>query len=327
MVVGQYNKKIMKFIRKNNLLKNFVLVNGTARCGKSLVCPIIASFENVEIERMEGIFDYISVSHHLGSIETSCAISMLRTVADEFLYSSYLSRDTNFRWSDHSSVFNSPNKYKYFRRLFGKEGKDVIDNILEDSPIYQNQGHDQMQFVSLLLRAWPSSFKMIEIIRNPIDLVDAWWRRGWGTRFCIDPSGYTPCIDFNGTPVPFYAFGWEQEYLDASPMDRIIKMIYSLNFNNRVSYKALSKDEKKQILVIRFEDFVINTSDYIDKLACFLGTKTTKNTKKTIKKQGCPRTQGQDKIIRRLKNIEMEASEPYLLLLEEMIKDYKVDWV
>ena len=107
-----------EFYRPKNLLSNFVLVNGTARCGKSLISPIIASFENVEIERMEGIFDFISVSYYFGKIDRNCAISMLRTVADEFVYASYLSRNTNFRWSDHSSVFKSPNRIKYIKRLF-----------------------------------------------------------------------------------------------------------------------------------------------------------------------------------------------------------------
>ena len=74
---------MIEFYRPKNLLSNFVLVNGTARCGKSMISPIIASFENVEIERMEGIFDFISVSYYFGKIERNCAISMLRTLADE----------------------------------------------------------------------------------------------------------------------------------------------------------------------------------------------------------------------------------------------------
>ncbi len=318
---------MIEFYRPKNLLSNFVLVNGTARCGKSLISPIIASFENVEIERMEGIFDFISVSYYFGKIERNCAINMLRTLADEFVYASYLSRDTNFRWSDHSSVFKSPNRMKYFRRLFDKEGKETVERILQENPIYQNQGHDQMRFVDLLLDAWPQTFRMIEIIRDPVDLIDAWRRRDWGTRYCTDPMVLTPCIKFNEQAVPFYANGWAKEYLEISPMDRIIKMLHGLQIANRAAYEALTDSNKKQIQVIRFEDFVVDTYNYIEQLASFLQTKTTKTTKAAIHKQGCPRTQKTDKRQMKLEIINKEATAPYLELMDEMIEDYKVDWV
>ena len=66
---------MIEFYKPESLLSNFLLVNGTSRCGKSLVSPIISSFENVEIERMESIFDFISVSHYFGKIERNCAIT------------------------------------------------------------------------------------------------------------------------------------------------------------------------------------------------------------------------------------------------------------
>ena len=318
---------MVEFYRPVNLLSNFVLVNGTARCGKSLISPIIASFENTEIERMEGFFDFISISHYFGEIERSCAVSMLRTVADEFVYAGYLSRNTNFRWSDHSSVFKSPNRIKYFKRLFAKEGKETVERILQEKPIYQNQGHDQMRFVDLLLDAWPETFRMIEVIRDPIDLIDAWRRRNWGTRFCTDPMALTPCIKFNNQAVPFYAYGWEEEYLEISPLDRVIKMLHGLQFTNRAAYEALKESDKKQIRVIRFEDFVVDTYNYTDQLAEFLQTKTTKATKSAIHKQGCPRHKLLDKKQKRSQILMEEASGPYIKLMDEMIEDYKIDWV
>ena len=307
-------------------LNNFVLVNGTARCGKSLVSPIIASFERVEIERVEGIFDFVSVSYHFGGMKKNCAINLLRTVADSYIYNSYLSRNVNFRWSDHSSVFKTPNKGRYLKRLFEKEGAETVERIIREKPIFQSQGHDQMQFVELLLEAWPGTFRMIEIVRNPIDQIDAWWRRGWGTRFCTDPMALTPCFKCKDQAVPHYAHGWGEEYLEMAPMDRIIKMLYKLQIENRKAYEVLSKDKKKQIMIIRFEDFVTSTYDYVDNIAKFLNTSTTKNTKSAIKAQGCPRYQDPAKKFRRFDLIKKEASQESLVLLNEMIEDYKIDW-
>jgi hypothetical protein len=316
----------MIFYRKENLLNNFVLVNGTARCGKSLISPIIASFERVEVERVEEIFDLISVSHHFKGMETDCAVNLLRTIADGFIYDSYLSRNSNFRWSDHSSIFKSPNKILYLKRLFKKEGPETVERIIQEQPIFQSQGHDQMQFVKLLLQSWPGTFRMIEIIRDPIDQIDAWRRRNWGVRYCTDPMARTPCIKFNKQAVPFYAHGWEQEYLEISPMDRMIKMLHSLQFGNRAAYELLNDGDKQKIRVIRFEDFVANTYEHVDQLAVFLNTVTTKTTNAAIHKQGCPRHQSQESKIKRYEIIRQEATAPYIKMVDEMIEDYKVDW-
>jgi hypothetical protein len=292
-----------------------------------LISPIIASFERVEIERIEGIFDQISVSYHFGGMEKSCAINLLRTVADDFTYNGYLSRNVNFRWSDHSSVFKSPNKGRYLKRLFDKEGAETVERIIRERPIFQSQGHDQMQFVKLLLEAWPETFRMIEIVRDPIDQIDAWIRRDWGTRYCTDPMALTPCFKCKDQAVPFYAYGWGEEYLEMPPIDRIIKMLYKLQFENRNAYESLSKAEKQQIMIIRFEDFVANTFEYVNNIAMFLDTSTTKNTKPAINAQGCPRYQDPTKKLRRFELIKKDASKQSLALVDEMIADYKNDWV
>jgi len=317
----------MEFYRPNNLISNVVLVNGTARCGKSLVSPIISTFDRVEIERIEGAFDFVSVSYYFDKINKDCAISLLRSFADEYGYEGYLSRNTNFRWSDHSSVFKSPNWKKYIRRLFEKEGEQTVVRIRDEQPIFQNLGHDQMRFVRLLLDAWPTTFRMIEIVRDPIDQIDAWSRRDWGRRFCVDPMALTPCIKFNDKAVPFYAHGWEQEYLEAAPMDRIIKMLYTLQLANREAYEKLNDKDKQQIKVIRFEDFVSDTYNYVEQLASFLKTTTTKSTKSAIHKQGCPRYQPPEKRTKRFETIKQEATSPYLELVNEMIEDYSSDWI
>ena len=90
--------------------------------------------------------------------------------------------------------------------------------------------------------------------------------------------------------------------------------------------EALTENEKKQILVIRFEDFILNTYDHVKKIADFLETEETKATKEAIKYQGCPRIQNMDKKIKKFENIKKEASTKYLHLLDEMIEDYKTDW-
>ena len=137
----------------------------------------------------------------------------------------------------------------------------------------------------------------------------------------------TPCFRIGDKAVPFYAHGWEEEYLDMAPMDRIIKMQHGLQFSNREVYEGLSEKDKSQIRVIRFESLVAHTYEYVEEIAEFLDTTTTKHTKSAVKKQGCPRHQPPEKRERRFENIKNEASKSSLQLVEEMIEDYKTDWV
>ena len=104
-------------------------------------------------------------------------------------------------------------------------------------------------------------------------------------------------------------------------------MLHGLQTANRAAYEALTDSNKKQIQVIRFEDFVVDTYNHVDLLAVFLQTKTTKTTKAAIHKQGCPRLQQTDKRQMLLETIKKEATAPYLELMDEMIEDYKTDWV
>jgi len=127
----------MDFYRKENLLDNFVLVDGIARCGKSLVSPILSSLERVEIERVEGIFDFVSVSHYFGGMSEECAINLLRSVADGFIYDSYLSRNANFRWSDPLVLLKGLNKFWFLNQCFQKKGLKKLKGLFEKNPFFK----------------------------------------------------------------------------------------------------------------------------------------------------------------------------------------------
>ena len=182
-----------------------------------------------------------------------------------------------------------------------------------------------MRFVGLLLDAWPGTFRLIEIIREPIDQIGAWRRRNWVTLY-TDPMAVTPCTKFNEQAVPFYAYGWSRNISRLSLKDRIIKMLHGLQIPNRTAYKVLVDSNKEQIRVIWFEDFLVDTHNYVDQLAGFLQTKTTKTTKAGIYKQGCPRLQPTNKRQIKFEIIKKEATAPYLDLVDQMIEDYKTDW-
>jgi hypothetical protein len=319
-------EKRISIYRPHTILRRLLLVDGVARCGKSLLCPILASLKDVEIERMEASYEYIAELYYMRKIEHDAAVTLIQQFSDEFIYNSFLSRNVNFRWQDHSSVFKNPNWMRYVRRLFAKEGPEIVKQINENNPILQTQSHDQMRYVNIYFDAYPSEFQMIEIIRNPIDQIDAWRRRGWGSRFGEDPYDLTLCFKVKDKAVPFCALGWGEEYLEMAPMDRIVRMLYGLQMRNRAGYEKLSDDRKSKVYVIRFEDFVSDPFLHIEKIAAFLTTRTTRYTKSAVKGQKCPRKLSLEERAKKYEQIKKECSSKSLKHVAKMVADYDMEW-
>jgi hypothetical protein len=327
MKISVSNKDEIPVFRKNKLLKRLLLVDGSARCGKTLLCPILASLADVEIERLEPIFEDISVLDYHGKIDHDAAISLIQQIADEFIYNSFLSRNTNFRWQDRSSVFKNPFWTRNIRRLFDKEGGKTLKKIQERNPIFQTLSHDQMAYVNFFFDVYPDGFRMIEIIRNPITLIDAWDRRQLTSRFGEDPLEFTTCVKVGNEVVPRNVVDWAKEYIEMTPIDRTIRMLHDLQMKNRKVYENLPPSRKKGVHVIRFEDLVTDTIERIEVMAHFLETTTTKITTKTIKKQNCPRILSVENQNRMFQDIKSKCSSKSSNLLDKMISDYENDWV
>jgi len=266
-----------------------VFVDGISRSGKSLMGSILASFDRVEIERREAIFEYIGGLYRIGKLERDAAVTLLKTEADTFLYYSMIARNTNFRFSDHSSVWKDRNKLRYFKRLFTKDDPLTLNRrIARERPIFQTMTHDQLANFSLHREAFGEDFRMIQMIRHPVDLITSWERLEWGTRFGKDPLALTLTISYDGEELPYYALGWEEEYLSASPLGRVIGMVRRLWDENMDTYRSLPPEHKGQVLVIPFEDFIQWPDTFIHPIGALLSS-WPRRTKTALSRQGLPR--------------------------------------
>ena len=266
-----------------------VLVDGIARSGKGLLGPVLSSFERVEIERLEEIFEYVAVLHRLGAMATDAAVALLRMEADRHLYNSLISRNTNFRPGDHSGVWQAPRPWRYLRRLLAAEGEAVRQRIRAERPVFQTMTHDQLANVGLFREAFGEDLRVVEMLRHPVDLLDSWARRGWGTRFGEDPYALTFCVECGGRDVPYYALGWEAAYLEMSPLGRIVRMVQGIWQANQRAYTGLPPDQQAQIAFVPLSRFVERPWPYVKRLAAFLGTEPTPATQAILARKRLPR--------------------------------------
>ena len=156
----------IEFVRNNIIAKEVVLIDGAPRSAKSLLGQIIGSFHRVEIERMEPFIESIPILFHYNKISQDAATVLLKREVDIKLYDSMISRNTNFRFADRTSIFKDTNTFKYLKRLFKNEGKDVLNRIHQKKPIFQLMTHDMLQKSDIFFNIYFCDFNKRSTSRN-----------------------------------------------------------------------------------------------------------------------------------------------------------------
>ena len=309
--------------REVRLAKTIVYVDGITRAGKSMMGPILASFHRVEIERLEYIIENIGTLYRMGKMTRDAAVALLRIEVDLHLYNGTIGRNTNFRFTDHSSVWRNPNRLRYFGRLAAKEGEAALERIRQEGPVFQNQTHDELAGFELSYEAFGEDLRIVEMVRHPVDLMDSWIRRGWGNRYGEDPLAFTFCIRHGDQDLPYYALGWEDVYLSATPQGRVVRMIGGLWDGNQRTYRSLSDAQKNQVFFVPFENFVQNPTPYLGPLAEFIGTKLTRHTPSALRRQRCPREYRVDIRDQKRRALGEQLSAEEREIVERLVEGYE----
>ena len=163
--------KKRKLIRKHELAQKVIIVDGFPGCGKTMLSPIMASLDRVEIANYAFDVEFICRAHALGGVSYDAAVALTRMFIDGRLYTNMMGRDVNFRYSDLSSVFKSPKKWAYFQRIFGPGDEAVPRLIKEKRPILNFNTHDLCQVAMPVFEALGERLVFINMVRHPLFMV------------------------------------------------------------------------------------------------------------------------------------------------------------
>lgn len=277
----------MRLLRDKHICEEIVFLDGLSGTGKTMLAPVLGSFKRVQLGRLEHIYEYLCILDDLGKIDPDAALHMIRLYADIAVYNSMISRETNFRFADLSGVFSNPNTLEYIKRLFYKDGNPVLDRIRVSNPILHIISHQALGVMNLAFRGFGDRLRVVEMVRHPLCLLEHWYT-------CIDRFG-TDCrefsiwLDYSGQALPWFAGGWEEKYVSSNPMDRVILLIHWFIQKAHKTLDGLGEAQRKQVLTIPFERFVLDPWPFIDAIGALLGTEPTAATKRTLKRQKCPR--------------------------------------
>lgn len=277
----------MKISRRTVLCPKFVFTPSVPGSGKSLIGAVLTGLERVEIQRLIPFFEYVCNIWYLKKIEDDAAESLIRLFADFFCYNIMTSRDVSFRPLDWTSALKDPNRVKYIERLFLPDGDDVFKRIDEERPLIQNTSHLLLSISDPVIKALGDRWFFVETFRHPIFLVHHWFH--YVDRYGTDSREFSVCFDHKGRDLPWFAFGWEDEYANASTMDRAILCVNFLQRRHFAAYDRIKAEHPNQITCYAFENFVVNPWPVIEELEKLLDTKRSEKMAQLLKEQKIPR--------------------------------------
>lgn len=274
-------------VRPVSLAERVVFVGGQPGCGKTMITPILSSFARVEIQKYHYMLEHLCDLCFLGKVQDDVAITVIRMLVDIDVYNLAMARETNFRFSDLSSVFKNPGTWRYLRRLFLPGDAEAVERIRHEHPILQLTIHNVLAISRPLFKALGERMRILEVVRHPLYMVEQWYR--YMDRYGTDVRDFAVCFDYQGHTLPFFACGWEERYVRSSTMDRVIYAIERLSEWGDQAFQNLSEGERAQVMVVSFERFVLDPWPSLKELERLLGTSMTPVTRRELKRQRVPR--------------------------------------
>ena len=284
-----------EILRKGHLAEKIVIVDGLAGCGKTLISPIVSAMDRVELLNYAFEVEFICRLFYLNKIQKDAAIAMVRMLTDHKLYQTMMGRETNFRYSDVSSVFNDSNPWRYFKRIFQKGIEMTVpDRIKREKPILNLTTHNMLRLGEPLFTALEDRLVFIEIVRHPLYMIVQQTLNM--ERLLDNPRDIDIYIKSDSDQLPWYTYQWEDLFKKSNPVE---KAIYTIHHGSKLTEEFKSKHNgliKGKTLTIPFESFVLDPWPYLRKIEDLLGSKITNKTKRIIKKQNIPRKKISDGI-------------------------------
>jgi hypothetical protein len=284
-------RKIEKLDTFNNKV---VFINGFNASGKTMLSPIISSINNsesiifpYEIEWMGSLLYSNDVSKHAFQ-------EFIKQYCDHTIYNQMMSRNTNFRVDDISSVFNMKDFIKYFCRLF-KKGDNYVPKIIEEKkPIINFTTTHLTFFIEEILETLAGRCLFIETVRDPVYMFEQ-IKILFKEVYINNPKKFfTFVIKSKGEKSLFFDFySNKDELINFDNIENINKTCVDYlericNFYFNLDFKKINTHNSKLIL-LPFEKFVMNPDNWINEILNFLDQKLSKNLKKELKKQNVPR--------------------------------------
>ena len=262
---------------------NSCYISGLHRSGKSLLTAIIPSIEKTGLINKEPLLNLLPNMYANNEISLKSASYLVRYVQSNTNYSNFIGRRLNQKYTDETSIYNHMNFKKYLEKISLKNKLKIPQNLKENEISFYDI-HNMLCNLKFWTRT-NDNFKLINIDRNPIDLVYSWYENKFGT-YKDSTINQLLLYKEKNILVPTYAQKWKKKFVKMKELDRIIEIINEQIITSDINYKSYKKNTK--ILRIKYEDVLVNPLENLEIINKFLNLKSdiyfSKYKKKIIKK-------------------------------------------
>ena len=286
------------FVLKDELCET-VFVIGSTRSGKIILSRILSSLERTNKIEVDYLSEHFPALEKMGHISEDACKVLLRYAIYLKIYNNFLGREMNLKLSDYTSIWNNPKVSENIEKLFGGEvlnndgkytndPKDIYEKIKSKNSIFHLMVHYELNHIFTYLNAFPTA-KFIYMKRHPVDLIHSWIKKGYNEEIWSHYNVSCPIYIYDNQNVPYYAYGWEDEFLKLNSIEKIVHIICKQSQISNEYEKNISHDNKKRIMKIEFDEIVQEPDINVKNICSFLKTETTDDTKDIFHKENIPR--------------------------------------
>jgi hypothetical protein len=271
-------------LTQNNYKNNLIIINGVWGTGKSMIAPIIETFDNIENFKIVDDFELVLNSLKLKKINNDAASFIIHSYCKRNLYHRMLGREINFRFKDDSGPKTFSTFLKYIKRLFLDDNK-VYDKIEANENILLFMTHNLFTSHNDIFTILNQNIKFIEIVRHPAFLLKHWetYFNRWNSN-----KEFTFAYNYNNYKIPWFLTKNQDDFILLNDLEKSILCISEL-YNEIFDYLCNEKTTNENIIILPFEAIALQTNSIINILEKFLEKKSNTILKSVLRKQKLPR--------------------------------------
>lgn len=232
--------------------------------------------------------EWIAKLYMMNKVSKDAAKSLISMFSDQKLYQTMMGRDTNFRYSDLSSVFNNPFSLKYFARIFSEGDRSIPKKIKKEKPIMSFTTHDLLDYSDIIFETFEKRLTFVEVVRHPLYMVKQ-QTVNMSELINNNPRDVALYYEYKNRSLPYFVKNWEELFIKSNDVDRAIYSIVKSYYTNKEKRNSLMINSNLKFITIPFENFVLKPENYLKNILKILNTEFSSKTKKILAKQRVPR--------------------------------------
>jgi organic radical activating enzyme len=308
------------FSRKINYPGRILFIDGLTGTGKTIFIKLINSTHGSFPVSFNYALEQLCISNYFGKTSIDTAESLIKLNLDQARFDFNISREVNFRVKDLSSVWHSREKLKFFLRLFN-DGND--DSDLYKSPKFLTfVVHQLLQTTEIMRDKFKDDFYKILCTRHPAYLYYHW--KSYIGNHGSNPRDITLHRLINNHDIPWFIEKNKNNFQNMTLEDKTAVTIAELTNS---SLKHINDNKgNKNLVVIDFENFVLNPDGYLEKLNNWFNL-DSKVFSRVLTKENIPRKHINQSIKKsiylRYESGKLSTSESHQLNYENLLKSIR----